>query len=109
MDQLDDALTYYRHALDVGADNAASDPTSMEAQQFLASAHSRLGVLYAGLNDNAEALSEFRQSLAIWENIADKEPSFAHLKSYAGALRRIGSFLSKQSDFPDAIRNYEAA
>ncbi len=88
--------------------NAASDPTEMEAQQ-LASAHSGLGVLFRDSRRYDDALLEFREALAIQEDIANKQPSVAHLAKYAVTLTRIGYVLSEQSNFTDAIQNYERA
>ena len=108
MNQQDAALNAYTDALKNATRNAASYPTRIEAQQSLASAHSRLGALFADRSDLDQALAEFRAALAIQENIANKQPSVAQLKDYADTFTRIAGVLSNQSK-RHAIQNYERA
>jgi tetratricopeptide (TPR) repeat protein len=88
----------------------ADKDTRPESLARLASAAYELGGLTAEIGDKEDALKAYRESLAIWQKLADAHPGVSEFQSsLARSHGLIGELLSVTGHPAEALRSQEAA
>jgi tetratricopeptide (TPR) repeat protein len=105
-----DALNWYRKSLDLGLGltaAAAAEPKTAEWQHDLSIAYNKIGDVLTKLGNSTDALSNYQNSLAIRQRLAEADPKNPlWQRDLASVYDRIGDFFRSQGNFADALNNY---
>ena len=98
-----------RRSLDLRQADAAAHPDDVGAQHKLAAGIFELGSVDASDHRYSESAAEFRQALAIYEELDRRNPSLDSARNVALCRKRLGALSLIANELPAAVDDYEAA
>jgi serine/threonine protein kinase/tetratricopeptide (TPR) repeat protein len=103
---LKEPLTFFRDLRNRLQADIDTRPASLAR---LARASFDLGQLTYSIGDRQDALSAYRESLAIWQKLADANPTFAEYQSHLAASHlSIGNLLYETKKLAEALKSFES-
>jgi len=92
------AVRHYDHAMNLTQESTSDDRASADWRQLRAAIYHHRGWLRDHLEQLTVAENDYRQALAIWEELVSEAPSSAEYRyGLASTLQRLGLFLFRTS------------
>jgi non-specific serine/threonine protein kinase/serine/threonine-protein kinase len=91
---------------------AAADVTDLKARQSLAISYIKFGDIlgnprFPNVGDRAEALRQYRLSLALWQALHASDPTNATTRRYLGLIHeRIGIMLQEEGELAESLQSF---